>query len=422
MPGVPIGKRQYHAFLSHAHVDGAKAAGLAAWLRDIVRAPIWYDAVNLRPGAFIEEELPAAIENSRSIILLLSKASVTRGWVQQEYRAAINHQTEHPAFRIIPVRLDDVTPPGFLQNYSYVDFSGDALGANSATELLKGLYQSATTFDTKTGRDVYVSRGWHDDDTLLAGVVCEALKGAGLQLIGDAEDQPSWIEERIDSIMASCGGYAAILPYRPMSSHKTSKYILREWELAAARGLPSLVVADPRVELPPELSHRPGLLDMVRGEVVDHDALALGADALAEDWLLPSRSPYIFLATAFDSGRTELRQLMTELIEAVTTMPCVVGDYLKADVVQREILRAVSRASFVLADISSDSPNVYVEVGAARAADVPVYLLREGPPGRPAFMLRDQQVWDFRSEAELLGRVTQIVYPSRRTLLTPDRL
>ena len=293
----------------------------------------------------------------------------------------INHQTQHPAFRIIPVRLDDVTPPGFLQNYSYVDYAGRRPRGDTRCRAAEGLLPARHDVRHEERQKTSTSVGDGTTTTrLLAGVVCEALKGAGLLTDRDAEDQPSWIEERIDSIMASCGGYAAILPYRPMSSHKTSKYVLREWELAAARGLPSLVVADPRVELPPELGHRPGLLDTARGEVVDHDTLAVGADALAEDWLLPSRSPYAFLATAFDSGRTELRQLMTELIEAVTTMPCVVGDYLKADVVQREILRRCRGRASSLRTSRATARTSMSRWALPAPSGVPVYLLREGPP------------------------------------------
>jgi len=218
MAGI-LGKRRFHAFLSHAHVDKGRADELVEWLRDVSGAPVWYDAVNLPPGATIAEALPAAIEGSRSLILLLSKESVTRGWVQLEYGAAINHQTRHPAFRIIPVRLDDVNPPGFLQNYSNIVLDPEGLDSTSAAGILKGLYQPATSIDPANGRNVYVSRGWHLDDGTLAEVVCVALEEAGLQLIGDAEDQLSWIEGRVAGILEGCGAFAAVLPYRAQSLH-----------------------------------------------------------------------------------------------------------------------------------------------------------------------------------------------------------
>lgn len=420
MGGVPVGKRRFHTFLSYAHVDRARADQLFEWLRDVVAVPIWYD-VNMTPGVTIAQALPEAIENSRSMILLLSKQSVSRGWVQQEFNAAINHQVQHPAFRIIPVHLDDVSPPGFLQNYSNISFGADGLDSETAARILKGLYQPAVTIDPMNGRNVYVSRGWHLDDARLADVVCAGLTDAGLQLIGDAEDQQSWVEGRVADIIEGCGAFAAILPYRPQSPRTTSKYVLREWELAVTLGLPCLVIVDPRVKLSVEVAEREGLVKFADAEVLDSAQMAELAVDLAEEWTAPARPPYIFYATDFGGESKRLRQTLKELVEVITALPCVLGEYVEGEVVQREILRAVSGARLVLADISKNGPNVYVELGAARAANVPVSLLRQGPPGRPPFMLRDQQVWDYSTNADLLGRVTRIAYPCRRTLLTSRR-
>jgi hypothetical protein len=44
--------------------------------------------------------------------------------------------------------------------------------------------------------------------------VSEALTGAGLSLVGDAQDQPVWVEERLVGIMDGCGAFAAVLPLR----------------------------------------------------------------------------------------------------------------------------------------------------------------------------------------------------------------
>jgi hypothetical protein len=153
-----------------------------------------------------------------------------------------------------------VDPPGFLQNYSYITLETTGLNAAAAGSILKGLYQPTTSVDLRNGRNTYVSRGWQLGDAKLAGAVCGALEKAGLQLIGDAEDQASWVEARVCKIMDTCGAFAAILPYRPLSVHKTSKYVLREWELAASSGLPCLVVADTRIELPEGTAQRPGLI------------------------------------------------------------------------------------------------------------------------------------------------------------------
>src|SRR3984957_13965544 len=100
-----VAKREFHAFLSHAHVDKAKVDNLYHFLFEIANIPVWYDAVDLPPGSTIAESLSQAIENSRAALILLSRQSVARGWVQQEYRATINHQTHHTVFRVIPLRF-----------------------------------------------------------------------------------------------------------------------------------------------------------------------------------------------------------------------------------------------------------------------------------------------------------------------------
>ena len=240
--------------------------------------------------------------------------------------------------------------------------------------------------------------------------------------MGDAEDQPSWVESRILGIMEDCGAFAAVLPYRELSTSRTSKYILREWELATGLGLPCLVVADPRVDLPSDVAARPGLVAAPADGTRTSKRIAQAPAELAEEWTTPCRSHYVFYATDFDTEGKPLRSAVKELVEAITALPCVLGEYVHGEPVQREILRAVAGSTLVLADVAGGSPNVHVVVGAARAHDVPVRLLRKGLPGRPAFMLRDQQVSDYETEADLLGRVAQIICPYRRSLLRSGRL
>jgi hypothetical protein len=414
MAEAVIAKRPFHAFLSHAHVDKEKADSLYRFLADLANIPVWYDAVNLPPGALIGGSLFEAIESSRAAIILLSQQSVTRGWVQQEYQAAINHQTQYPDFRIVPLRLDDVEPPNFLQNYSNLLIEPDTLDSRAAAHVLKALYQPAhhAMNNPAEGKYTYFSRGWHSTDSNMTETVSRALSRAGLRLVGDAADQISWIEERIIKILESCGAFVAVLPRRPAALHSTSKFVLREWELAIDHGLPCLVVPHPNINLPKEIMERPGLV-----EPTDNADLLLDYSInLSEEWHIPHRDPYVFYATDFGPEKRELRGLVAESVEAATGLACRIGEYVEGSPVQANILRMVTNSSVLLADISGDSPNVYVEIGAALGADVPVALLRKGQPGRPAFMLRDQQVYDYGTDAESLARAIRVSYPFRRFL------
>lgn len=417
MPAISVGRRHFHAFISHAHVDGSVADTLVEWLTDTAHIPIWYDARQLPPGATIAQALPNAIENSRSMIVLISEESVKRGWVQQEFNAAINHQTQYPDFRIIPVRVDDAQPPGFLANYSYITLAPAGLSLKTASDLLKGLYMPTSYADSQQGLDVYVSRGWQAGDEQLADPICALLGDAGLRLLGDSEDRLSWDENRVAEIMSGCGAFVGVLPHRQSSLYRTSKYILREWQLAASQGLASFVVADSRTELPADL---PGEVNFVVESGMSSSLAANMADAVAEfgeNWRTPERSAHIFYATGFSQRDKVLRRTVKELGEAITAVPFILGEYVDGKIVQDDILHLVTTAMMVMADISEDNANVYVEVGAAKAAGAPVRLLRQGPPQRPAFMLRDLQIWDYTTDVELLGRVARILYPYRRRIL-----
>jgi hypothetical protein len=417
MAEAVIGKRPYHAFLSHAHVNKAQADGLYNFLARVADIPVWYDAVDLPPGASFARGLYEAIEKSRSAIILLSRESVASGWVEQEHQAAQNQHAKNDKFHVIPLRLDDVTPPGFLSNFSNIEIGKGELDAAAAAEILQALYQpSHIVPDPAHGRHTYFSRGWQASDAALAGAVSEALSCSGLRLVGDAEDRGNWDPGRIGDIMDGCGAYAAALPHRPSAPDTTSTYVLKEWRLAHEHRLPCLVIPHPEVKLPAEARDLPGLV----APTDDTGLLCEYAENLTEIWRPPLREPYVFYATEF--GNRELHRRVIQTVEAVTGISCRMGEYVsrsaQARSVQREIIRTAAGAAMVLADITSDSPNVYIETGAALSADVPVALLRQGPPGRPAFMLRDQQVYDYATDAELVGRAVRMAYPYRRFLQT----
>jgi hypothetical protein len=78
-----IGKRPYHALLSHAHVNKAQADRLHDFLSRVVDIPVWYDAVNLPPGAsFVqglhESIVEAAAQSSCSRVIPLPAAGSNR--------------------------------------------------------------------------------------------------------------------------------------------------------------------------------------------------------------------------------------------------------------------------------------------------------------------------------------------------------
>lgn len=177
----------YHAFLSHAHVNKAQAEQLYDFLSRVAGIPVWYDAVNLPPGASFVLGLYEAIVESRSAIILLSRESVDSGWVEQERDAALNQLAMNRKFHVIPLRLDDVTPPDFVTNFSNIEIGQAELDSASAAQILQALYQPAHLVPGPGhGKHTYFSRGWQASDAAQAGAVSEALSSTGLRLVGDA--------------------------------------------------------------------------------------------------------------------------------------------------------------------------------------------------------------------------------------------
>ena len=88
-----VGKRRFHAFLSHAHVDKDQADTLFHLLSDVANIPVWYDSVNLPPGATIADNLFEAIQNSRAVIILLSRQSIAgAGFSRKSGRLSISRR------------------------------------------------------------------------------------------------------------------------------------------------------------------------------------------------------------------------------------------------------------------------------------------------------------------------------------------
>ena len=114
----------YDAFLSYAHEDVAVARTVydrlcAAGVR------VFFDRISLVAVAPWKLVIPKAIRQSKTFIVLLSRASVRKtGYIQDEIREALDYVRSLPPDRIfvIPLRLEPCEPrhPALLQ-YTWVD-------------------------------------------------------------------------------------------------------------------------------------------------------------------------------------------------------------------------------------------------------------------------------------------------------------
>ncbi|MEO1255002.1 MAG: GUN4 domain-containing protein [Bacteroidota bacterium] len=118
-------------FLAHASEDKAAVIELYNHFKENGFQP-WLDKVDLLPGQNWQAEISKAIKNSHVFIACLSQNSVQkRGYIQREFRMALNAMADQPPGQIylIPVRLDDCQIPKLrqeeygisLRDYQWVD-------------------------------------------------------------------------------------------------------------------------------------------------------------------------------------------------------------------------------------------------------------------------------------------------------------
>ena len=110
-------------FLSYAREDRARVEQVYESLKAEGFNP-WLDIQDIMPGQNWSQVIGQAIRSADCMLVFLSRHSVSKqGYIQREIRAALSMLSELPegAMFLIPVRLDDSTPPDPLRHLHYVD-------------------------------------------------------------------------------------------------------------------------------------------------------------------------------------------------------------------------------------------------------------------------------------------------------------
>ena len=104
-------------FISYSRKDIAFVRRLAG---DLEKAgyDVWWDLTDLRGGDDWPRVIPAAIESSQYVIVVLSPNSAISDWVQKEYTQALGLRK-----RIIPLLLKPSPIPFALNTINYVNFA-----------------------------------------------------------------------------------------------------------------------------------------------------------------------------------------------------------------------------------------------------------------------------------------------------------
>jgi hypothetical protein len=415
-------QREYDLFLSHAHADRAFVEDLYAWLTRSAGLKVFYDPDKGTAGTGISTLLQREIENCRGLLLIVSDASVESTWVEREYNIAVDEASEQPDFRIVPVRLGDAAGKKLLKGVSWFDISDRRFSARAAAAILRGMYVRPDLPDPARSRDVYVSASWRVDGQS-AVAASRYLVEKGFRLIGDMKDQPAFDLDRIHRIMETCGAFVSILPFRDAerasAGDRPYKYFLQELDLAeAVVGLPSLVVADPRIRRADRDDSKwlrmPTAAEHVSPEV------ARRLDLLWDDWQRPRLGSHVFLALSQEMERAAGFPAVRDTIEMVTGMNSVVGFEIQGQEQPNEIQETIRRAALVVADITDDNVNVCIEAGMAKIAGRPYEMLCKGPTRSAPFMIRGPNILFYNDDLEMHGALHRIARTHRRRIINAE--
>jgi hypothetical protein len=411
---LPLHRRRFDVFLSHAHADAEAVARVLKWL-ELADVKVWFDGRDFAPGARVGMELLNSVDDCRGAIVILSPSALRSGWVGKECDVLIEHSAMFPDFQIIPVCIEPCELPSALRTHSRLDLPGGKVDLAAAEALLTGIFRLTQRGGRLEGPDVYVSRSWRDAEAELPNRVCRQLVDAGFRLIGDSKDQVGFLGgHRVDSILASCGAIVAILPFRSGEASGTSPYMLREIEIGLERKVPLVVVAEQGVQVP-EFGGARVLCLTAASEFAENPG-----DWLREAWTSPPRPHYVFLASSIDDAERRTTTSAARLVERVTAMRCVLGDEIRDGSVQETITNQICGAFLVIADLADDRLNTCIEAGVARGAGVTMHLLARGPRRKPPFLFRDLQVWFYADDCERLATIHKIVRPYRRRVLNDE--
>src|SRR5688500_11672103 len=110
--------KQFDIFLSYKSDDSEWVERLK---NDLQKRGVyvWLDRDQIRPGDRFAEALENGLATSRAVGLVVTPASVSSGWVKEEYYRALS-LTEREGLQLIPILLKDAEMPAFLKSRQYV--------------------------------------------------------------------------------------------------------------------------------------------------------------------------------------------------------------------------------------------------------------------------------------------------------------
>ncbi len=111
----------YDVFISHSSKDKPVVRELAERLKaDGLR--VWFDEWVIQPGDMIGLKIEQGLEQSRTLILVMSANAFASGWVTLERHTAMFRDPDNQQRRFIPLLIDNAEIKDTLKQYAYVDW------------------------------------------------------------------------------------------------------------------------------------------------------------------------------------------------------------------------------------------------------------------------------------------------------------
>lgn len=111
----------YDVFISHSAKDKDTARDLAERLK-ADGLHVWFDEWEIKAGDMIGLKIEQGLEQSRTLLLIMSANAFASDWVTLERHAATFRDPTNADRRFIPLRLDNAQIKDTLKQFAYVDW------------------------------------------------------------------------------------------------------------------------------------------------------------------------------------------------------------------------------------------------------------------------------------------------------------
>jgi hypothetical protein len=135
-------------FLSQTSVDKPFVRKLAADLRNNGHT-VWLDEAEINIGDSLIEKIREGLDSVEYVAVVLSKASIQSVWVKKELEIASNKEIKEKRVVVLPLLIEHVELPGFLEGKLYGDFSDEKQYEATLQLLLRSLGDSSVVNKSK---------------------------------------------------------------------------------------------------------------------------------------------------------------------------------------------------------------------------------------------------------------------------------